>query len=116
MFSPNCQTSQLSGQSRRKHGLHSTRCRTTRFFVPSGPVKLGSVEPKTATTGTLAWADTNGTVDVSGTAVGSGVPASWVCDAHIDNTNNKIDFRVTGVAATTIRWMANIVSTEVTFE
>ncbi len=41
-----------SGHSRRKHGLHSTWCLTTRFSFPSGPVRLGSVEPKTATTGT----------------------------------------------------------------
>ena len=40
------------GHSRRKQGLHSTWCRKTVCPLPSGPVRRGSVEPKTATTGT----------------------------------------------------------------
>ena len=40
------------GHSRRKHGLHSTWCRKTICPLPRGPVRRGSVEPKTATTGT----------------------------------------------------------------
>ena len=40
------------GHSRRKQGLHSTWCRKTVCPLPSGPVRSGSVEPKTAITGT----------------------------------------------------------------
>ena len=40
------------GHSRRKQGLHSTWCRKIVCPLPSGPVRRGSVEPKTATTGT----------------------------------------------------------------
>ena len=40
------------GHLRRKQGLHSTWCRKIICPLPSGPVRRGSVEPKTATTGT----------------------------------------------------------------
>ncbi len=40
------------GHLRKKHGLHSTWCRTVMCQSPSGPVRRGSVEPKIATVGT----------------------------------------------------------------
>src|SRR4029077_3356427 len=40
------------GHSRRKQGLHSTWGRKIGCPLPSGPVRRGSVEPKTAPTGT----------------------------------------------------------------
>src|SRR4051812_723800 len=40
------------GHSRRKQGLHSTWCRKIVWPSPRGLVRRGSVEPKTATTGT----------------------------------------------------------------
>lgn len=41
--------------------------------------------------------------------------SGWKLNLYADNTNNALTVQVTGVAATNIRWVANIATAEVTY-
>jgi hypothetical protein len=41
--------------------------------------------------------------------------SGWKLNLYADNTNNALNVQVTGVAATNIRWVANIATAEVTY-
>jgi hypothetical protein len=59
----------------------------------------------------------NGTVAVAGvaTTVVNESTAGWDATAEADDTNKALNITVTGEAGTTIRWVAAVYTTEVTF-
>lgn len=63
---------------------------------------------RTATAGTIAF---SGTPTV--TLIGAAAPTGWSCRVAVNTSTNALFFYATGVASTTIRWVASIHTTEV---
>jgi len=62
--------------------------------------------------------------NIAGTTAFVGIPtvtvlgedvAAWDCTATADNTNDALVINVTGAAATTIRWIARVELSQITF-
>ena len=72
----------------------------------SGTIQRITTAASTALVGTILMTDTNTT---------AGTAAAWSVSIDADTTNGGLRIRVTGAAATTIRWMATVNTCELGF-